>query len=113
MYDGPNKEGFERDVALLLETRGAPTFEDDARALGRDYGIDYIWDYLPEYEEVETCGFAGCTHPATHRLVSAINNTPCCAEHLPGWATGNPSPEYRAMQRLLNGKKLVRVEAIR
>jgi len=55
-YNGPNKEGFERDATLLNEWIGSDNpsdseIEREVRELADAFHIDHvsIWDYLPEY----------------------------------------------------------------
>lgn len=48
-----NEEGKRRDAILLVEWMGTglPTqaeIEEEARAWGRDYGVEYVWDYLAD-----------------------------------------------------------------
>jgi len=58
MVEVKNPEGLRRDASLLLEHKLCCTrdeFEEAARGLGRDYGLDQgeVWDYLAELEEVD------------------------------------------------------------
>ena len=55
-YNGSNKDGFERDVALLNDWIGSDNPSDadidrEVRELADAFDIDHvsIWDYLPEY----------------------------------------------------------------
>lgn len=61
-YEGPNREGFERDVRLFLEWRNEwpngtqrtlQKIHEAAHDLADAYGIGHaeIWDIIPEYED--------------------------------------------------------------